>query len=181
VGLGWAIDTPPSQGQVGGFCPWDDGEGSFTRRIELASVPRSGALDPSDVIVSFHPPGTYGVTRERAVPFGCGGATEEVSVCDLNTVRVRVTEGLAGAVLSLRGDGLTELQANLLRTVDGFDVFEFSGVGLAFEGGDEADSVFVFSSQSTSELALLSQACRVNFDFDPSELQEMIPCLFEEF
>ncbi|MEM1026419.1 MAG: hypothetical protein AAGJ19_22335, partial [Myxococcota bacterium] len=76
MGLGWAIDTPQSHGQGSGvICPWDDGESfgtTFTRRIELASVPRSGALDPSDIIVSFHPAGTYGVTRERAVPFGCG-------------------------------------------------------------------------------------------------------------
>jgi len=41
--------------------------------------------------------------------------------------------------------------------------------------------VFAFSLQSTNELQFFTQACRVNFDFDPSELQEMIPCMFEGF
>jgi len=45
----WAADVAPSHGQAS-RCPWEDGESfgsAFTNRIELAYVPRSGALDPN--------------------------------------------------------------------------------------------------------------------------------------
>jgi len=179
----WAADVAPSHGQGPGVvCPWEAGEGSgttFTNRIELASVPRRGSLDPSDVIVSWHPPGSYGVTRERSVPFGCGSATEEIPECDLRTTRVRVTEGIVGAVFTLRSDReTTEQQANVVRTVDGFDVFEFSGVGLSFGAG--AESRFVFSATNSGALAFFPHVCRIGSDFDPFIAQD-VPCVFEPF
>ncbi|MEM9114904.1 MAG: hypothetical protein AAGD10_15230 [Myxococcota bacterium] len=143
-------------------------------------MPRNGVLDPDDVIVSFHPTGTYGVTEERTVPFGCGGTTDEVPLCDGNTVRVQVTEGLVGAVFTLRNEALTELQANRARTVDGFDVFEFSGIGLL---GEDVKNTLLFARiVEGGRLTFFDRACVLDFDFEfvPNQVRE-VECTFEDF
>ncbi|MEM1024500.1 MAG: hypothetical protein AAF627_11945 [Myxococcota bacterium] len=173
----WALDAPKSKGQSTALtCPWK-GITTFTNRLESTSFPKSEFLDPSDVRVAFHPQGTYGETLARSN--GCGET--EVSACDSDTLRFQVTEGLANVVFTLRRDAVTtEEQAELVRTSDGFDVFEFSGIGLL--GGERPGRVLFGRMRSDGATELLSKVCVVSFNLEFVERQvQDLECVFEDF